>query len=171
MFASAGICGVVRTTGLNALSKTEDYLCKLFLWYENLKSCANLTWLIDETSPSVMWTSSEITLTMICVSVPVLRPLWKRVSIHGLSSSDGYKQYQDDTGKGSDNIRLENLPTIDGALKHGAERTLSSGKGEDYGSDASILEHGNDRMGGIRRKHDIELVFQDEISAGQDSQV
>lgn len=25
---SAGICGVVRTTGLDALNKTSDYLCK-----------------------------------------------------------------------------------------------------------------------------------------------
>ena len=140
-----------------------------FFGHANVHLCINLMRLIDETSPSVMWTSSEITLTMICVSVPALRPLWKRVSTHGFSSSDGYQQYQEERAKDGVNIDLENLHAS-GVRKHSTERTLSSGKGEDYGSDASILEHGNGRMGGIRRKQDIELIYQDEIgatSAGQ----
>ncbi|KAI1080756.1 hypothetical protein F5B20DRAFT_589130 [Whalleya microplaca] len=70
----AGVCGVVRTSGLQVLSQTADYLYA--------------------TADSVMWTSSELTVTIICVSIPVLRPLWTRV-IGGSVSDRYYKQSEE----------------------------------------------------------------------------
>jgi hypothetical protein len=36
-YSSAGVCGVVRTTGLNALNTTSDYLCRsLMMLRENI---------------------------------------------------------------------------------------------------------------------------------------
>ncbi|KAI1138447.1 hypothetical protein F5Y05DRAFT_418770 [Hypoxylon sp. FL0543] len=75
----AGICGVVRTSGLAVLSQTADYLYA--------------------TADSVMWTSSELTITIICVSIPVLRPLWIGL-FGGTVSSDRYYKQSD----GSDGI-------------------------------------------------------------------
>ncbi|KAI1407383.1 hypothetical protein F5Y13DRAFT_183430 [Hypoxylon sp. FL1857] len=70
----AGICGVVRTSGLEVLSQTADYLYA--------------------TADSVMWTSSELTITIICVSIPVLRPLWIGL-FGGIMSSDRYYKHSD----------------------------------------------------------------------------
>ncbi|KAG6365590.1 hypothetical protein INS49_007201 [Diaporthe citri] len=54
----AGICGVIRTTGLGVLANSADYLYA--------------------TADSVMYTSSELMVTVICISVPTLRPLWQK---------------------------------------------------------------------------------------------
>ncbi|KAF2237518.1 hypothetical protein EV356DRAFT_529846 [Viridothelium virens] len=141
----AGTCGVIRTTGLDALSKTSDYLY--------------------ETSPSVMWTSSEMTLTIICVSVPALRPLWKGLSTRGFSSSGGYQQYHDGSGQNDVPIEFRNLPTSDKQHGYEASAARSPAKADDNDSDTCILEHGNGRMGGIHRKQDIELVYEEEVAA------
>ncbi|KAI0884105.1 uncharacterized protein GGS22DRAFT_189235 [Annulohypoxylon maeteangense] len=62
----AGVCGIIRTSGLAVLSQTADYLYA--------------------TADSVMWTSSELTITIVCVSAPVLRPLWRKLV--GRTSTD-----------------------------------------------------------------------------------
>ncbi|KAI1377155.1 hypothetical protein F4677DRAFT_417532 [Hypoxylon crocopeplum] len=69
----AGICGVVRTSGLEVLSQAADYLYA--------------------TADSVMWTSSELTITIICVSIPVLRPLWNKLV--GGSVTDRYIKHSE----------------------------------------------------------------------------
>ena len=84
--ASAGICGIIRTTGLDALSQSSDYLCECSV-YSNITSPPILTFHPDATTDSVMWTNSELTTTIICVSVPALRPLYRSLR-GGLSSSD-----------------------------------------------------------------------------------
>ncbi|PLB42583.1 uncharacterized protein BDW47DRAFT_121684 [Aspergillus candidus] len=66
----AGVCGIIRTTGLYALADSTDYLYA--------------------TTDSVIWTNSEMTTTMICVSIPALRPLYRY--LHGNNS------FQDDSG-------------------------------------------------------------------------
>ncbi|KAL4953577.1 hypothetical protein BDW69DRAFT_184368 [Aspergillus filifer] len=67
----AGICGIIRTTGLSALTESKDYLYA--------------------TTDSVIWTNSELTTTIVCVSVPALRPLYR--SIRGLTSSKDASNY------------------------------------------------------------------------------
>ncbi|KAL3474274.1 hypothetical protein BJX99DRAFT_271806 [Aspergillus californicus] len=67
----AGICGIIRTTSLGSLTVSTDYLYA--------------------TTDSVMWTNSELTTTIICVSVPALRPLYR--SLRGLNSSKDASNY------------------------------------------------------------------------------
>ncbi|KKA16263.1 hypothetical protein T310_10149, partial [Rasamsonia emersonii CBS 393.64] len=47
-----------------------------------------LLWLTDATTGSVMWTNSEMTVTIICVSIPALRPLYKHLTGQS-SGADG----------------------------------------------------------------------------------
>ncbi|OTB02628.1 hypothetical protein M426DRAFT_322547 [Hypoxylon sp. CI-4A] len=74
----AGICGIVRTTTLTQLSHSAEYL--------------------QDTADSFMWTSSELTTTVVCVSVPILRPLWGRFL--GTNVSNQYYKHSE----GSNNL-------------------------------------------------------------------
>lgn len=49
----------------------------------------------DATSDSVIWTNSEITTTIVCVTIPSLRPLYR--SIRGGSSSNDASYYNNIT--------------------------------------------------------------------------
>ncbi|ROV99459.1 hypothetical protein VMCG_06365 [Cytospora schulzeri] len=82
----AGACGIVRTTGLAVLGETADYLYA--------------------TADSVMWTSSELCITIVCVSIPSLRPLWQRFK--GGSSTDPY--YNDSHSRGGFGTKLHTNP-------------------------------------------------------------
>ncbi|KAF4120424.1 hypothetical protein GMORB2_3225 [Geosmithia morbida] len=66
----AGICGVIRTSGLKVLSNTGDYLFVI--------------------ADSIIWTSSEVTTTIVCVCIPSLRPLYGKIT--GQLSSSGGEQ-------------------------------------------------------------------------------
>lgn len=48
----------------------------------------------DATSDSVIWTASEVTTTIVCVTLPALRPLYNKVRGQE-SSSAGYQQHDD----------------------------------------------------------------------------
>ncbi|KAJ5887854.1 hypothetical protein N7495_007895 [Penicillium taxi] len=67
----AGICGIIRTSSLYVLSESDDYLYA--------------------TTDSVMWTNSELTTTIICISIPALRPLFR--SIRGMKSNEDASNY------------------------------------------------------------------------------
>ncbi|KAG5771928.1 hypothetical protein H9Q73_012671 [Fusarium xylarioides] len=68
----AGICGVFRTTGLTSLRNSQDYLYAI--------------------SDSAIWTASEVTATIVCLTLLALRPLYKKIR-NQESSSAGYQQY------------------------------------------------------------------------------
>ncbi|KAL4907811.1 hypothetical protein BDW74DRAFT_189220 [Aspergillus multicolor] len=72
----AGICGVIRTTSLGALKVSTDYLYA--------------------TTDSVIWTNSELTTTILCVSAPALRPLYR--SLRGQVSSKDASNYNNING-------------------------------------------------------------------------
>ncbi|KAI1390567.1 uncharacterized protein F4822DRAFT_154594 [Hypoxylon trugodes] len=55
----AGICGIIRIFSIKGLSHESDYL--------------------SDTTSALIWTNSELTITLICVCIPVLRPLWVRL--------------------------------------------------------------------------------------------
>ncbi|KAF1364275.1 hypothetical protein EJ07DRAFT_98561 [Lizonia empirigonia] len=55
----AGACSIVRTVELRTLSSKANY--------------------VHDTSPMLLWSSSEICLTIICACIPVLRPLYVRI--------------------------------------------------------------------------------------------
>lgn len=55
-----------------------------------------------------MWTSSELCITIICVSIPSLRPLWQRLT--GGSSTDQY--YHNSRSRGGFGTKLSTGPDI-----------------------------------------------------------
>ncbi|KAI0847250.1 hypothetical protein F5Y00DRAFT_242092 [Daldinia vernicosa] len=142
----AGVCGIVRTVGLGVLSITEDYLFA--------------------TAESVMWTSSELTITLICVCVPVLRPIWVRM-LGGSTSERYYKQ-----SEGSHNLvtigRARNtrptdteigLGTIRPDVKNANVTTIgASGRSSDDGSERAILR---DNQTSIQRTREVTVAYED----------
>ncbi|KAF5563935.1 sterol regulatory element-binding ECM22 [Fusarium phyllophilum] len=70
----AGICGVFGTTGLTSLSNSQDYLYAI--------------------SDSAIWTASEVTATVVCLTLPALLPLYKKVRNQESSPAD-YQQHDD----------------------------------------------------------------------------
>lgn len=72
----AGCCSVVRTVELRTLASKENY--------------------VHDTAPMLLWSSSEICLTIICACIPVLRPLYVRIAYGSRgdsSDASGGKSY------------------------------------------------------------------------------
>ncbi|OSS52702.1 hypothetical protein B5807_02425 [Epicoccum nigrum] len=67
----AGACSIVRTVELRSLASKANY--------------------VYDTAPMLLWSSSEICLTIICACIPVLRPLYVRIAYgsRGDSSTGG----------------------------------------------------------------------------------
>lgn len=65
----AGICGIIRAVELNGLSAKADYLYA--------------------TVPLILWGSTELLVCLLCATIPVLRPFYKKVTGKG-SSTDPY---------------------------------------------------------------------------------
>lgn len=65
----AGACSVVRTVELRTLASKANY--------------------VYDTSPMLLWSSSEICLTIICACIPVLRPLYVRIAYGSRGDSSG----------------------------------------------------------------------------------
>ncbi|KAM3086981.1 hypothetical protein ACMFMG_001091 [Clarireedia jacksonii] len=159
----AGICGVVRTTTLDSLNETSDYLYAV--------------------SDSVMWTMSELTVTIVCVSIPALRPIYNRLT-GGSSTGGPYQNYGDQKmngtqGKDCDSKKSNHRNTVHKTANHydveiGHEETASA----DTDSDTFILHdmHGSSRKsanmdwkdselsGGIRRQQDVAVTYDDGLS-------
>ncbi|KAI2464229.1 hypothetical protein F4781DRAFT_425700 [Annulohypoxylon bovei var. microspora] len=126
----AGICGIVRTSGLAVLSQTADYLYA--------------------TADSVMWTSSELTTTIICVSIPVLRPLWGKLV--GRTNTDQYYEHSDGSDgivtigrmrkarKADTELALDTIPRPDVKDTHTTEIGTNR-RNSDTGSERSILRN------------------------------
>ncbi|XXG99656.1 hypothetical protein Hte_005997 [Hypoxylon texense] len=145
----AGICGVVRTSGLEVLSQTADYLYA--------------------TADSIIWTNSEMTITIICASVPVLRPLWTKVL--GGSISDRYYKQSDKQSEGSNGIitigrmrkerkmetdfDLETIPRPD--VRNTKTTTIGTFNGtSDDGSEHSILREGQ----AIQHRREFTIAYE-----------
>ncbi|KAF9690697.1 hypothetical protein EKO04_011492 [Ascochyta lentis] len=65
----AGACSVVRTVELRTLASKANY--------------------VHDTSPMLLWSSSEICLSIICACIPVLRPLYVRIMYGSRGDSSG----------------------------------------------------------------------------------
>lgn len=55
---SAGVCGIIRTYELQGLSARSDYSY--------------------ETVSLVIWSASELLITILCANIPMLRPFWAK---------------------------------------------------------------------------------------------
>lgn len=96
--SSAGMCGIIRTYELQGLSAKSDYTY--------------------ETVSLVIWSASELLITIICANIPMLRPLWAKI----LGKSIGYGG--ESPGPNSHNMigGRGNNPTI-GSARHGQKRS------------------------------------------------
>ncbi|KAI1474401.1 hypothetical protein F4774DRAFT_429925 [Daldinia eschscholtzii] len=141
----AGVCGVIRTLGLGVLSVTADYLYA--------------------TAESIIWTSSELTITLICVSVPVLRPIWVRI-LGGTNSDRYYKQSEGSQGLVTIG-RMRNsrprdteigLDTIRPDVKDANMTTIgASRRNSDDGSERTILRDNQ----AIQRTREVTIAYED----------
>ncbi|KAF7959487.1 hypothetical protein EAE96_001103 [Botrytis aclada] len=153
----AGICGVVRTTTLDALMETDDYLYAV--------------------SDSVMWTMSELCATVICVTIPALRPLYNRIT-GGSSTGGPYQNYDFDNqksgpGAGAGEYNLKSLKRGNKeATQYGVEVTRG-GVDNDTDSDTCILAPptADDlKDGGIQRHREVTVTYEDGMSATSSKQ-
>jgi hypothetical protein len=69
----AGACSVVRTIELRSMSSMENY--------------------VYDTASMLLWSSTEVFLTIVCACVPVLRPLYVRIKYGSHGDSSGQKSY------------------------------------------------------------------------------
>lgn len=88
-YPSAGVCGIVRTVALSGLNASE-YICKLPN-SEIIKIIQLTPVSTDDTVPMLIWSATESLVTIMCSSIPVLRPLYVRVRYgkDGKDSSTG----------------------------------------------------------------------------------
>ncbi|KAL4920481.1 hypothetical protein BDW62DRAFT_198795 [Aspergillus aurantiobrunneus] len=105
----AGICGIIRTTSLGSLSESTDYLYA--------------------TTDSVIWTNSELTTTIVCVSVPALRPLYR--SLRGQSSSNHASNYNNLGGSGKAASRSRQA-------SYGMDTFVTTGQGRGRGKNGGV---------------------------------
>jgi hypothetical protein len=93
----AGACSIVRTLELRSLSSMDNY--------------------VYDTAPMLLWSSSEVCLTIICACIPTLRPLYVRITYgsrgessdrhsYPLSSYSNLKRGSGTEKRGSSNSRL-----------------------------------------------------------------
>jgi len=112
---------------------------------------------------------SELTLTIICVSIPALRPLYNRVT--GGSSSGGggagpYYQQSDakGTGTGTGTYKMNTIRQ-DLPKQYDVEIGTGHNKNVDNDSDDFIL-HNTDKAEGIIQRHtEITTTYDDALSA------
>jgi hypothetical protein len=69
----AGICSIIRTIELQSLSSMENY--------------------VYDTASMLLWSSSEVCLTIVCACIPVLRPLYVRIVYGSRGDSSNKNSY------------------------------------------------------------------------------
>ncbi|OIW26350.1 hypothetical protein CONLIGDRAFT_580647 [Coniochaeta ligniaria NRRL 30616] len=141
----AGICGIVRTVALNGLN-AQEY--------------------IFDTVPMLIWSATESTVTIMCSSIPVLRPLYVRVrygskgdSSSGQNSSYKLPMY------GNQSNKKYGLGSAAGTEPNaGASHQTVITYNADNASDESILrdtkvQNVSGISGGIRRTDQVEISY------------
>jgi hypothetical protein len=103
---SAGICSIVRTVELQALSSFDEY--------------------VYDTVPMLLWSSTEVLATIVCACIPVLRPLYVRIA-HGSKGSSSGRTFPLGTYSKSGKKSSGGFPSIGGGKGY-------SGKGNSGGS-------------------------------------
>jgi hypothetical protein len=145
----AGACSVVRTIELKSLASMNNY--------------------VYDTAPMLLWSSSEICLTVICACIPVLRPLYVRIAYgsRGSPSSDNsypLNEYAHSKGINMDHKNSASSRVYMGpgaTVMHTTVKMTSDNASEEtilrechkYSSPSSM----NDIESGIKRTHDIHV--------------
>ena len=153
---SAGICGIFRTSGLTSLSNAEDYLCKPNQ-PPSKDDVSNKE--IDSISDSVMWTVSEVTATIVCLTLPSLRPLYKKMRGEDFSSG-GYQQHDDSAYRHNPSFPLGSLRGQDND-KDDTSTKIESGvlTGKNDSDEAILLHQGTMAKGNIIRTQEVSVTY------------
>jgi len=131
----AGICGVIRVTKAPALAHSKDYSHTVV--------------------PLLLWSTTELTVTIMCVCVPATRPMWRRY-VQGLSSSSGgishahggyHLSGRSTTANGNNTVTV----TAGGGIQHS--------KQPDNQSDEIILS--DEYRSGIRETRSVVVEYDD----------
>lgn len=119
-----------------------------------------------------MWTMSELTATIICVTIPALRPLHNRLT-GGSSTGGPYQNYGNDNRKsgaahGSE-FGLTSRRTKNGKMQCDCDVTQC---GNDTDSDTGILSatRPGAKDGGIRSYQEVTVTYEDGQSATRSEQ-
>ncbi|KAJ5683484.1 hypothetical protein N7462_006649 [Penicillium macrosclerotiorum] len=133
----ACVCGIIRTIELGGLAST------------------NYT---EDTVSLIIWSAVELAVTLICVGIPTVRPLY-RVIVHGSnleSSENGYVKQSDSNH--SYRFRMRNIAK-DATLFSVNEGNTESHVTRDNRSDEEVLvgQHGNKNNNGIRVRDEVRV--------------
>jgi hypothetical protein len=65
-----------------------------------------------DTVPLIIWSAAEMAVTLICIGIPILRPLWRRTIYGSKLSSDRYYRKQDNgsDGRAYNMDNMDNMP-------------------------------------------------------------
>ncbi|KAG7434989.1 hypothetical protein Forpi1262_v003806 [Fusarium oxysporum f. sp. raphani] len=154
----AGICGIVRTVALNGL-KASEYICMSL----HPQPIIHLLTFTDDTVDMLIWSATESTVTIMCSSIPVLRPLYVRFRYGSQGDSSGaassYKlpMYGNYSGRKYGNSSMPGTETISGSGP--SNRTVIA-----YNinaSDESILRDTKTQndISGIRRTDEVSISY------------
>jgi hypothetical protein len=111
---SAGICSIVRTVELQALSSFDEY--------------------VYDTVPMLLWSSTEVLATIVCACIPVLRPLYVRIA-HGSKGSSSGRTFPLGTYSKSGKKSSGGFPSIGGG-----KGSRDTGERIYMGPGASVME-------------------------------
>ncbi|KAJ4409992.1 hypothetical protein N0V85_004023 [Neurospora sp. IMI 360204] len=126
----AGACGIKRTMQVPSLSSSNNYS--------------------RDTVGLIVWSSAEIAITMICIGIPVCRPLYKSFFNKIISSRNGTSRgYQKQSGGGGATGHV-GLRTIGGGAIPGRSGNDSNNKSRPMRDDESdeFELHRQGKMGG-----------------------
>ncbi|ESZ95637.1 hypothetical protein SBOR_3985 [Sclerotinia borealis F-4128] len=119
----AMVCGVIRTVNLNGLSARSDYSY--------------------ETIGLILWSSTELTITILTATIPTYRPLYKVIkgslSSTGGQSGRGYRldNLDEERRKDLPHLAQKRVPKNDTTLM---ETSASIDEHNDYHSEIDVLE-------------------------------
>jgi hypothetical protein len=144
----AGACSIVRTIELQSLSSMENY--------------------VYDTASMLIWSSSEVCLTIVCACIPILRPLYVRLKYGSRGDSSGKNSYPlNDYSKSKDSRRYVENPSSSNKIYMGPGGSIlqtTIRMGSDTASEETILHGTNnhtwDSETGIKRTRDVVVTVE-----------
>jgi hypothetical protein len=141
----AGACSIVRTTELQSLSSMDKY--------------------VYDTASMLLWSSSEVCLTVFCACTPVFRPLYVRMAYGLKGDSSGMNTYPPhDYSRSKHSLGHVDTPSGNKIYMGPGHSILQNTvrMGSDTASEESILYGVNnntwDSEAGIKRTCDITVT-------------
>ncbi|RYP36166.1 hypothetical protein DL767_003498 [Monosporascus sp. MG133] len=136
---SAGICGILRTVSLIGLDPSEY---------------------MYNTVPMMLWSATETLVTIMCSSIPVLRPLYVRMKYGSKDESSSNSRSYNLNQYGNRKSALGSTGGI--GKQSGTSRTVVAFNGGNASEEAILRDtkDQNDAAGGIKRTDEISVSYE-----------